>query len=291
MRRLAFGAAAFFVATSTVGVAAADPVPLPAITTCTASTRHCFDPTDGTFQAGGTSATPVTPEAPGSTVQPINSAPHDYVTYAFAPTCTGNSAYDATNICGAAVNTCPPPGQGIIRYWRWQITHHVADGTQTVIKDAQTVCLAPTAPGLPPVAAVVGLVERDFKTLVVAKGVTVIKPTGTTLVNYPTKFSTDATSYTLAPVDILGHRVVITANPQQYDWDFGDGERTLNGGRQDVTNIYANTGKVTAHVTITWTGTFTIDGGASRDVLGTATTTGPGTPLQIKQARAELITG
>lgn len=242
-----------------------------------------------TLGVGAVASQPIRP--PGTTVQPIKSAPHDYVTYAFAPTCTGNTAYAAANICGAAVNTCPPAGQGIIRYWRWQITHHVADGTQTVIQDVQTLCLAPTTPGLPPVAAVIGLVERDFKTLVVAKGVIVIKPNGTTLVNYPTKFSTDASTYTLAPVDILGHTVVITATPQQYDWDFGDGEHTMNGGQQDVTHIYANTGTVTAHVTITWTGTFTIDGGATRDVLGTATTTGPGTPLQVKQARAELITG
>ena len=158
------------------------------------------------------------PTAPlGATVQPIKSAPHDYVTYAFAPTCTGNTNYAAANICGAAVNTCQPTGQGIVRYWRWQITHHVADDTQTVVQDVQTLCLAPTTPGLPAIAAVVGLVERDFKTLVVLKGVIVIKPNGTTLVNYPTKFSTDATTYTLAPVDILGHNVVIAANPQQYD--------------------------------------------------------------------------
>ena len=85
------------------------------------------------------------------------------------------------------------------------------------------------------------------------------------------------------------YTIVITATPQQYDWDFGDGEHTFNGAQQDVTHTYANTG--TAHVTITWTGTFVIDGGARRDVIGTATTTGPGTPLHVKQARAELVTG
>ena len=157
------------------------------------------------------------PWPPGATVQRVKGPPAHYATYAFAPTCTGNTAYDPTNICGAAVNTCQPTGQGIVRYWRWQITHHVADGTQTVVQDVQSFCMAPTTPGLPAILAVVGLLEREFKTLVVLKGVIVIEPNGTTLVNYLTKFSTDATTYTLAPVDILGHNVVIAANPQQYD--------------------------------------------------------------------------
>ncbi|MCW2598659.1 MAG: hypothetical protein JWM02_488, partial [Frankiales bacterium] len=67
--------------------------------------------------------------------------------------------------------------------------------------------------------------------------------------------------------------------------DAGPGRRDAS----DVIHRYADTGSVAPYVVITWTGTFTVDGGQQRDVFGTAQTTGPGTPLQVKQARAELV--
>jgi hypothetical protein len=88
---------------------------------------------------------------------------------------------------------------------------------------------------------------------------------------------------------------VVTAYPKQYDWYFGDGTSALDAGpgqseSSDVKHRYTQTGEVAPYVVITWTGTFTVDGGQQRDVFGTAQTTGPGTPLQVKQARAELVT-
>jgi hypothetical protein len=219
----------------------------------------------------------------------------DDVSVTFAPTCTGNTYDDAGVLCGAAVSTCQPLGQGIIRYWRWVVTTH-PDGSQEVVQTPGTFCLPPGAVGLPPVAVVAGLVERDFQSLVIAKGTTEVRPRGTTLVNYPTEFFTAAKAYTLAPVAILGHRVVITATPERFDWVFGDGEQAPDAGPgqatdSDVTHVYAKTGTVSAHVVITWTGTFTVDGGPERAVIGTAETTGPGTAVVVKQARAELVGG
>lgn len=60
--------------------------------------------------------------------------------------------------------------------------------------------------------------------------------------------------------------------------------------RLKVSHTYRRTGALSGTLTVTWTGTFTIDGGAARDVFGTAETTSLPTPLQVKQARAELVT-
>ena len=218
------------------------------------------------------------------------------MTYDYAPTCTRNTRLDGEILCGAAVDTCPPPGQGIIRYWRWDVTHDGTTGAVTsIVQSPLTYCLAPDVAGLPAIAVVSAIVERDFKSLVIVKGNALVKPRGTTLVNFATEFSTDAKEYTLAPLTILGHRVVLTAHPEQFDWYFGDGSSALDAGPgqaddSDVTHTYTDTGKVRPYVVITWSGTFTVDGGAARDVQGTAQTTGPGTDLQVKQARAELVT-
>jgi hypothetical protein len=42
-------------------------------------------------------------------------------------------------------------------------------------------------------------------------------------------------------------------------------------------------------VVIEWSGTYRIGGGAQLPISGTATTVGDPTPLQVKQARSELV--
>jgi hypothetical protein len=56
-----------------------------------------------------------------------------------------------------------------------------------------------------------------------------------------------------------------------------------------VEHTYTHKGVVRPYVVITWSGTYTVDGGAALDVIGTATTTGDGTPLQVKEAKAQLV--
>jgi hypothetical protein len=164
----------------------------------------------------------------------------------------------------------------------------------SAVQSAGTFCLGPQVVGVPPVAAIGGVLAAELQRLIVVKGRVIVRPKGTTLVNYDTRFFTDARSYVLAPVQLLGHRVLVTAYPKRYDWYFGDGTVAVDAGpgqsdASDVSHRYTRTGSVAPCVVITWTGTFTVDGGPSRAVFGTARTTGPGTPLQVKQARAELV--
>jgi hypothetical protein len=95
-------------------------------------------------------------------------------------------------------------------------------------------------------------------------------------------------------VTILGHRVVVTARPTGWEWFFGDGRsvRTSSPGARGTVQVghtYRDTGGVAPYVVVTWVGTFTVDGGSPRAVVGTARTTGPRTALQVRQARAELV--
>jgi hypothetical protein len=198
-------------------------------------------------------------------------------------------------LCGAAVNTCLPANAKIVAYWVWTVTTELATGNVTVVKLPGSVCLGPGAAAVSPVAAIGGILASDFQRLIVLKAVAKVKPSGTTLVNYDTGFYTEAGRYVLAPVQILGHRVVVTAIPQRYDWYFGDGATAVDAGpgqadSSDVRHTYRQSGSVAPYVVMTWTGTFSVDGGAERTVIGTAQTTGPGTPLQVKQARSELVT-
>jgi hypothetical protein len=197
-------------------------------------------------------------------------------------------------VCGAALNTCMPADTGRVSYWRWEQRVLIATGRPVPpgawVQAPGNFCLGPEQVGVPSIAAIAGVISRDFKKLVVLKGTAVVKPSGTTLVNYATEFSTTARTYVLAPITILGRRVVITAIPKRYDWYFGDGATTADGTAGPLSHSYGKSGAVGPYVAITWTGTFTVDGGAQRDVFGTALTTGNATPLQVKEARAELVT-
>lgn len=224
-------------------------------------------------------------------------APLTELIYEYAPACTGNTRLDTELICGAALNTCLPASTGLVSYWRWEQRVYVATGLPvppgTWVQSPGNFCLGPDKVGVPSIAAITGVINRDFKKLVVLKGTADVRPSGTTLVNYSTEFSTKAASYVLDPVIILGRRVVVTATPKQYDWYFGDGASALDAGSglgRAVTHTYRQSGAVGPYVAITWTGTFTVDGGPQRDVFGTAQTTGIATPLQVKEARAELVT-
>jgi hypothetical protein len=223
--------------------------------------------------------------------------PSTYTIYDYAPTCTGNARIDV-DVCGAAISSCLPTGQGFVRYWVWEATVDRRTGLildpPGWVQQTGTVCLGPAQQGIPVKAAIAGILARDFKDLIVVKGVAHVDPHGSTLVNFENGFWTDARTYSLAPVQLLGHRVVVTAKPERFDWYFGDGMSAPDAGpgrsgSTDVAHAYSDTGTVNPYVVITWSGTFTVDGGAPLDVIGTATTTGDGTPLQVKEARAQLV--
>ena len=234
-------------------------------------------------------------EAAGSSVSHRSDR---YVTSDYAPACTGNDRTTTDLTCVSAEAACADQGVGFVAYWRWEATVLRATGEVVDppgwVKQPGSVCLGPTAAGVPLIPAISGLLSSEFQQLVVLKGLAISDPRGRTLVNYDTQFHTDARTYVLDPVTILGHSVVVTATPSRYDWYFGDGAELKDGGSgatEPVVHLYRKAGRVAPYVVVTWAGTFSVDGGALRPVIGTAVTTGPGTPLVVREARSQLVSG
>jgi len=134
-----------------------------------------------------------------------------------------------------------------------------------------------------------------FQTLPLPQLATSVQPPGgTVLVGLPTIFFTDAPTQQVFTVDIRGFTVAITAEARQFTWHTGDGAGAITSDgpgapypNQTVTHDYTS-GTYTTYVTVTWGGTFTVDGSAPVEVGGTTTTDGPPVQLTAVQARAVL---
>src|SRR3954470_6829383 len=94
-------------------------------------------------------------------------------------------------------------------------------------------------------------------------------------------------------VDIRGFTVDIVATASAFTWDTGDGTvlQTTDPGApypdHTISHDYRS-GTYTASLTTTWSGTFSVDGGATADVPGTTTTAGPPATFSVLQASPVL---
>lgn len=155
----------------------------------------------------------------------------------------------------------------------------------------------------PPVCAAPATVTPDMvltelRRLPLRPSTLVMQPDrGWVLVNKPTVVSSDATPQTLTTT-ILGTRVTITASPQLYAWDFGDGETlvTRDPGDPwpdaDLSHTYTRTGGYRITLTTTWSATYTLAGDPTvRDVPGTAATTVATGQFAVEERRTHLVAG
>jgi len=120
------------------------------------------------------------------------------------------------------------------------------------------------------------------------------QPPGDGLSGLPVIFYTDSPTTETFTVDIRGFSVVINATAEKYTWHTGDaaGELvTTDPGKpypdQTITHDYRS-GTYTAHLTVTWGATFTVNGSAPADVPGSTTTDGPPVTFDVLQARPVL---
>lgn len=134
-----------------------------------------------------------------------------------------------------------------------------------------------------------------FQTLPLPQLTTTVQPPGgTVLVGLPTIFYTDAPTEQVFTVDIRGFVVVITAGAQSFTWHTGNGDAVVTSDGpgapypdETVTYDYTS-GTYSTYLTVTWGGTFTVDGSAPVDIGGTTTTDGPTVQLTAVQAHAVL---
>jgi hypothetical protein len=238
-----------------------------------------------------TGTTPVGNGGNGATVRVVT---------AVAPICQGNTPGDTTTVCSAALLACADDGD--IAYWVWHQEVRAGEAVDPAawvkVLDPPYVCRGPTEPVVSPREAVAAVVDREFASYGITRGRLMVDPEGTTLVGFRTRFWTDAEEYGFTRT-ILGRQVRITATPQRYVFHFGDGSTaTRDGdaaprkGTDDLVHVYRRSGSKAAHVEVTWSGTYVIEG--SPEVLtvrGTATTTGPATAVEVREARSQYESG
>ncbi len=261
---------------------------------CPPSARVCFHENGDGFLRGGSATAPGRGGTPGSGGAKPVSVPLSptYIEKTYVPTCSTNGPTTTDVVCSAAVSTCPNPDE--VRFWVYtrEVTRATGAATSwTLVSEPAYVCLGPEDPVIDPMVAIPALVERDFKKVIVLKGVAEVSPRPDTLVNIATVFTTSSPESYDIPLTLLGQSVVITATAESWTWNVGDGTEvtTAKGTYGRVEHEYRTSGSRQGYVVIEWSGTFRINGGAAQPIGGRATTTGDPVGVEVKQARTELV--
>lgn len=240
------------------------------------------NPIDESVTADGREQIPGdSPSAPGRPGNP--SGPR--VEYRYEPTCTPGGGNDTT--CSTAYS-CPDPEQTRYNVWRR------VDGGEWVMTG--TACRGGGSPDVTPLPEVTpGHVLREVRRLPLPRATVAIQPSGRTLVNLDTVFSTTAPQFD-ETVTILGQQVRIVAKPTRYTWDFADGttKTTATPGRpypaMDVTHRYTQADRThRPRVDVTFTISYSVDGGPTQSLEQTITTRGPAATLVTREATAVLV--
>ena len=164
-------------------------------------------------------------------------------------------------------------------------------------------CVALTAtPRVTPLLA-----RQEIEKLVPRPGIGVAPPGGKTLVNLQTVLWADTPAdRSLGTVTLLGtYRVALRVHVQRVAWAFGDGATDVAGspglpyrkGEHCTTvtcpghfgHVYATTGTMTITEQVTWSGQYSVDGGAWQDVAGTVDGPAATTQVRVLEARGVLV--
>ncbi|MGN6250896.1 MAG: hypothetical protein ACTHNS_03680 [Marmoricola sp.] len=195
------------------------------------------------------------------------------------PICNAHAPY-TNGGQGLCTNTMDcPTGTELMRHYRVQPLPHI---------ETDITCMPTAVANKPEITP--GMVLTAFRRIPLPAPATFVQPAGTTLVNLDTIFHTDAAGLERT-VTLLGQSVHLIIRPSAFHWTFGDGTDTTTTTpgaaypSKDITHRYLDAHTtVHTHVTITWSADYTVDGGPSRPVPGTAQTTGTDTALRIAEA-------
>ncbi len=208
------------------------------------------------------------------------------------------ASIDASN-CANWTQLCRQSGPGPMG---------LSTATIRVVKQADgswslggSVCQQPARPQV-----TAALVRQEVARLVPRAAIG-IAPQKATLVNIQTiMWVGTAEQRALAPLAILGRRVVVTLRFDHVDWAFGDGQSdspTAPGHAYDGVHApcktvdcpgyyghtYVGTGAMAVTAQASWVASFTVDGGPALTIPGTVTGPVAAAALQVKQARGVLV--
>jgi hypothetical protein len=254
----------------------------------------------GTETSAGGGGNDEGPRSHGTRPEPTGPVIEDVYT----PVCTGNTPDGLRETCETADQVCEWQGLGADYTFLWHWRRTVDRETGEVIAPwdiVDSVCLTDVPEPEPDQRVDPATVASEWKRITFPAGRTYVQPAGgSTLINFDTVF------YTQVAVDpvtttILGHAVVIRTKPR-FTWHFGDGQTLMTdkpgrphakGDRKDdVTHDYTwrDPGvPFQARVTITYTATYSVDGGPARPVPGQVVVDGPPTPILVKTAHSRFV--
>ncbi|MGH3545148.1 MAG: PKD domain-containing protein [Mycobacteriales bacterium] len=215
-----------------------------------------------------------------------------------APSKFSDSVYELSPACviGSLKESCEPVpcGDGDREYVQ------IEEDRAGTFKGFEVLC------GLPDQSAQSLAVAEFYSTEVRVPAPRVHPGNGLTLVNFPCVYSTDFAGYEQG-TDIASADVRLKFTPVSYIWNFGDGKTkttSVPGEPYDaeltdhvwqmeeqypVTHRYTDTGNFSSTVTIVFKGEFSVNGGGWQPISGSIQSTSPGSPLDVAEARGELI--
>jgi hypothetical protein len=173
-----------------------------------------------------------------------------------------------------------------------------ADGTW------QTVGVNCNAVGARPQVTLAMVIEQ-FRKLVPGPAVG-IAPQGDTLVNIETVLWVNtAAELPLATTTLVGHRVDLRIDVDHVDWSFGDGSGATTDSPEPAYDdsdpcttatcadywghTYTTAGTQQVSATVTWAGSFRVDGGAWQDIPVTVAGPAQTAAVTVHEARGVLV--
>lgn len=179
----------------------------------------------------------------------------------------------------------------------WVFTAPAGPGTpaaQDWTATGEYACRGPGQAGDPVVLEPVVTAE-DFRRLPLpAAGVNVQPPNLRTLVNIPTNLYADAGTVVL-PTTVLGQAVRVRATPLRFLWTYGDGSTrtTTDPGAPypalRTAHTYRRPGTRSLGLSTTYSGEYSVAGGAWQAIDGLATVQSPATALTVLAAENRLV--
>jgi hypothetical protein len=217
----------------------------------------------------------------------------------YVPACEGNwpdSPNSLGTLCPRAVELCAgTPDPGDLGFWVFTAPAGATARTgKSWTATGEYACRG--AAGDAELAVVEPVVTaEDFRRLPLpAADIIVQPPNRRTLINIPTNLYTEAAAVVL-PTTILGQPVRVRATPLRFRWTYGDGaaRTTADPGAPypdlRTAHTYRRPGKRTLGLTTTYSGEYSVAGGAWSPIVGLATVNSPGTALTVLAARNELV--
>ncbi len=217
----------------------------------------------------------------------------------YVPACEGNvpgSPDSAGTLCPRAVELCAgTPDPTDLGFWVFTAPAGAdPQASESWTATGEFACRG-AADEEEPAALEPVVTAEDFRRLPLPPAeINVQPPNGRTLINVPTNLYTDADSVIL-PTTVLGQPVRVRATPRRFRWSYGDGAAlaTADPGAPypnlRTAHTYRKPGRRTLGLTTTYSGEYSVAGGAWIPIDGLATVDSPGAALTVLSARNELV--